>query len=48
MANLRYDDVVHELSDDNEPLCDQAMISACAPEVTNDPVNCIWCESITS
>lgn len=47
--NLRYDDVVHAMHRNRrEPLCDLALIPACAPEVTTDPVDCMWCNALTS
>lgn len=48
VRNLRYDDVVHATDDGREPVCDDAMIPACAPELTTDPVTCMWCESLIS
>lgn len=43
--NLRYDDTVHAMHN-GEPTCGQAMIPACAPEETTDPITCMWCLSI--
>jgi hypothetical protein len=51
--NIRYDDVVHARDDilpgpenPDAPLCGNSMIPALKPELTIDPVDCIWCESI--
>jgi len=53
MLNIRYDDTVHardamvpETDTPDAPLCGDSMIPACAPELTTDPVDCIWCKSI--
>jgi hypothetical protein len=45
--NLRYDEVVHAM-EDRLPLCGEAMIPACAPEVTSEPATCMWCLSLIS
>lgn len=53
--NVRFDDVVHAASDQLDaggmplvPLCGNAMMPACAPELTCDPVDCWECESLIS
>jgi hypothetical protein len=45
--NVRYDDVVHA-AEGMTPVCGNAMMPACAPEPTSDPVTCWECESIVS
>lgn len=52
MSNIRYDDVVHAVNVESAiypgvPLCGDAMMPACAPERTDDAVNCWECKSIT-
>lgn len=46
-TNVRYDDTIHATKrGSREPLCDEATIPACTPEMTVDAVTCIWCESL--
>lgn len=46
--NIRYDETVHAMANDQTPLCGEATIPACAPEVTSDAVTCMWCESLVA
>jgi hypothetical protein len=44
--NVRYDDVVHAMANSGLPVCDDATMPACAPEITTDSVTCSWCQSL--
>lgn len=46
--NKRYDDAVHATGAEGFPLCGNALIPACEPELTDDDVTCWECESIIS
>ncbi len=51
--NIRHDAVVHAATGNPYggefpvPVCGDATMPACLPEVTSDPVDCWTCKSIT-
>lgn len=47
-TNVDYDGTVHAVGDEGLPLCGNAMVPACLPEKTSDPVSCWECESLVS
>lgn len=45
--NVRYDETVHATDDGGQPVCGSAMMPACAPEPTEDAVDCWECVALT-